>query len=235
MKNKLAILLATICLTAQTWAVPTLQLDIEGGYYDSSTETVMAPGNPFTLNALISGGIQPDTGYFVSAAIVPKTTVPLTANFGSFTVNGVTYSAGNMIYGTPPADDPDFRPYEIGSHGIYDTHYAEIQFTPDANNRALEYNSRDNPGGLVVDANGTLIFENFVVDIRDLADGFAVHFDFYAVGEISKRGEIGTKITSVAPFSKDAQSQTRGVPDGGATAILLGAGFLGLAAVRRRS
>lgn len=235
MKNKLAVLLAAVSLAAQTWAVPTLQLDIEGGYYDSSTETVMAPGNPFNLITLISGGLKPDTGYFISAAIVPQTTVPLTADFGTFTVNGVTYSAGNMIYGTPPADDPDFRPYEIGSHDIFDTHYAEIEFTPDANKLGLEYNSRDNPGGLVTDANGTLIWEDFEVDIRGLADGYAVHFDFYSIGEISKRGVIGTKITSVAPFSKDAQSQTRGVPDGGATAILLGVGFLGLAAVRRRS
>ena len=171
MKSNFRVPLFCSCLTAglmalPSQAVPTLQVDIEGGFYDNSTETIIASGNPFNLWALISGGVNPDATYYIAAAIVPQTENPPLGNFGSFTVDGVLYNSGNMSFGTPPVDDPDFNPENLGSHGIYDTHFAEISFVPDANKTATEYNAQDNPGGLAADPLGTLVYEDFLVKKR---------------------------------------------------------------------
>src|SRR5262245_1469648 len=105
--------------------LPTLQLDIAGGTYDPVTQTVIASGNPFTLYALYNTASGPLTGtYYISAAIVPQTTSP---SFGSFAIDGTSYSAGGgMQYGNPPvsAAFPD-----LPSHGIFPTYYAEIAFS----------------------------------------------------------------------------------------------------------
>src|SRR5688572_15131331 len=85
-------------------AVPLLSLDIAGGTYDSASQTIVASGNPFTVYALLNTLQGQASGtYYIAAAIVPKTQNPPTSSFGSFTVNGQTYSAANMSYGNPPA------------------------------------------------------------------------------------------------------------------------------------
>jgi hypothetical protein len=71
------------------------------------------------------------------------------------------------------------------------------------------------------------------VDMTGIADGYTVHFDLYTYGE---KGGKRISITDFAPFSHDAEGGGgTSVPDGGATAALLGIGVLGLAAVRRKS
>src|SRR5688572_13596810 len=80
--------------TSPAFAVPMLQLDIAGGSYDSGSQTIVANANPFTLYALFNTEQGRASGtYYIAAAIVPKTENPPTTSFGSFKVNGITYSA----------------------------------------------------------------------------------------------------------------------------------------------
>ena len=220
-----------LCLTSPVSAVPLLQLDIAGGTYDSSSATVIAPGNPFTLYALFNTEQGKVSGtYYIAAAIVPKTQNPPTTDFGSFTVNGQTYSSANMSYGNPPASVVE-NSLDLQSHGIYDTHYVEIAFTFDTTRRSDLYNSQDNPGGLDPDALGEIIFEDFDIDVTGLAAGYQVHFDLYNLGR-DKRGNVMVK--DFAPFSKDAQSGSLSVADTSSTMMLLGMAMLALEGMRRR-
>ena len=70
-------------------ATPTLQLDIKGGTYDHSTETIVASGNIFTLYAyLIPDSKNTITDeYFIAAAIDPQYG-PAGGSLGSFVFNG---------------------------------------------------------------------------------------------------------------------------------------------------
>jgi hypothetical protein len=67
------------------YAIPSLQLDIKGGYYDTKTQTVFANSDPFTLYAYLipdAGAPLADT-YYLSAAVVPQVG-PVGQNLGSF-------------------------------------------------------------------------------------------------------------------------------------------------------
>jgi hypothetical protein len=221
-------------VTNSAFGVPMLTLDVAGGSYDSSSQTIIANDNPFTLYALFNTEQGRASGtYYIAAAIVPKTQNPPTAPFGSFKVNGVTYSSANMAYGNPPEAVTQNK-YDLQSHGIYNTHYIEIAFTFDTSMRSDLYNSADNPGGLEVDPSGEMIYEDFTVDVTGLAAGYQVHFDLYNLG-VDKRGNRMVK--DFAPFSKDAQSDINRpltVADTSSTMILLGMAMLAVEGMRRR-
>ena len=219
-----------LCLASRVVGVPVLSLDVKSGTYDSGSETIIASGNPFTLYALgntMQGKVSGT--YYIAAAIVPQTVNPPATDFGSFKVNGITYSAANMSYGNPPASISE-KSLDLQSHGIYDTHYVEIAFNFDATRTAALYNSGEHPGGLVEDSSGAMIFEDFDVDVTGLAAGYQVHFDLYNLGR-DKRGN--TIVKDFAPFSKDAQSGLT-VADTSSTMILLGMAMLAVEGMRRR-
>lgn len=247
--KKLQIFLVFALLSAvSARALPLLQLDILGGIYQAGNdETVYATTDPFTLVALYNG-TAPSGTYYISAAIVPKVGVTNsgapTAAWGSFTVNGATYSSANMVYGGPPVDNSDVFP-DLPTHGIYSTWFSEVGFTFNPANRATSYNTADHPGGLVLNASGGSVYSQFAIDTSGLNAGFAVHFDLYDENIHNRHYSV-----DFAPFSHDAQSMTRsGGPDGGGggneTAVpdatstfllLIGALFLlGLLAYRRAS
>jgi hypothetical protein len=214
--------------------VPLLQLDIAGAYYDSASQTIIANNNPFTLYALFhdegNTAATPAGTYYVSAAIIPKTENPPVASFGSFTVDGTAYSVGNMTYGTPPVDALLNRD-DLPSHGIYDTHYAEIGFTFNLGDNATPYNAQDTPGGLVEPSSGSLYYHAFTIDISGIAAGYNVHFDLYSTTVDPKTGKV--TVDKFAPFSHDAQGGTR-VPDSSSTLILFGMAILAFEGFRRR-
>jgi len=206
-----------------------LTLDIAGGTYDAGSQTIIANSGNFTLDAVFNTLQGKVSGtYYIAAAIIPQTQNPPLTDFGSFTVNGVTYSSANMAYGNPPASITDSSA-DLQSHGIYDTHYVEIGFTFDTSRRADLYNSADNPGGLQEDPNGVMVFEDFNVDVSGLAAGYGVHFDLYNLGR-DKRGN--TIVKDFAPFSHDAASRT--VADTSSTMMLLGMALLAVEGMRRR-
>ena len=228
MKKLLSSIAIGLLLTSSLWAVPSLQLDIEGGVYVGGTdETTYSNGPVFNLLAL---GLAPDPleTYFISAAIVPKqpSTIP---PFGSFTIDGVPYNNGNMLWGTPPVDNPNTNPH-LGGHGIYDTAFAEIAFSFVGTPLVPSYNTQDGslkPGEF-------LNQKTFAVDVTGLIPGYAVHFDLYTKDFKNRTSTF--IIGDFAPFSHDAQSgkSGNGVPDGGATIMLLGSALACLGALRRR-
>jgi hypothetical protein len=225
------LVLATFLGVQASYALPVLQLDVAAGYYDSGTETIVANNNPFTLYALFSDQGKTPTGtFYIAAAITPKTDNPPVADFGSFSVNGTTYSAGNMLFGTPPVDSI-LDSQDLPSHGIYDTHYAEIAFTFNLSDNATPYNAQDAPGGLQEPSVGSLYYHAFAIDLAGIAAGYNVHFDLYNTKIDSKTGTV--VVNKFAPFSHDAEGGNR-VPDHASSVGLLGMAMVAVAGFRRR-
>ena len=130
-----------------TYAVPYLQLDIEGGIFlDEPTivdpdedGTTYSLTQPFDLYALInseapewsaSDGFN-DT-FYVSAALVSLdpylAPVPTAGSYGSFSFAGTEYTVtDDMPYGTPPVDVVATNK-DLPSHGIFQTFYTETPF-----------------------------------------------------------------------------------------------------------
>ena len=204
------------------YAEPYLQLDAyPAGYVGGEEESIVTTSGQFSLYALVNSEKGSINGpFYLSVAIMPDPgeTGP---NLGSYDFDGDTKQVvGDMIYGTPPLDE-----YLISkglpSHGIFDTYYHEYEFVLDQNNRAVLYNSQDNPGGPVPDSAGTLYYEEFIVDATGLVSGYVLHFDLYTKN-------IDGGIDKFAPFSHDVTHAP--VPG----ALLLGLLGMGVAGIKLR-
>jgi hypothetical protein len=212
-------------------AVPTLQLDVLGGVYDQSTETIMSTGDSFTLYAYLDPNtcnLLGDT-YYVSAAIVPK--VDSGAGLGSFEFNGDEIVVNEeMAYGVPPLElNLEKDRGDLPKHDIFLTYFTEFafQFSGD---EVSEYNTQDRAasGGSIPTNGSGMYVMSFSVDTSGLADGYEVHFDLY--NSRAKSGDVD--VTQFAPFSHDAQSGSTPVPEP-AMLLLLGFGLLGIGVLRR--
>ena len=100
MKKLILILAALICMASNALAIPSLQLDIGGGYYDNSSQTIIANSSSFTLYVLLNDAALLDQMFYLSAAVMPKTRT--SADLGSFTFDGQQVEVTkDMVYGTP--------------------------------------------------------------------------------------------------------------------------------------
>jgi hypothetical protein len=242
---KATVIIATIMLAVcgGVLAIPTLQLDIEGGVYDPVTETTIAGADVFDLYALLS----PDADstleglYRFSAALTPQTaqTVP-GPDLGSILVGGVSYDVtGDMEWGTPPLPlllGTTEEGKDLPPHSIFPTYYLEfeVDFTRATTLTLSSYNVQDDigdPADFPFDLSNPVMYGlSFAVDVSGLAEGYDVQFDLYQVLVNSKKEK--TDIVQFAPFSHDAA--TTGVPDSGVTIALLGLALVGLAGLQRR-
>jgi hypothetical protein len=240
-------LAALIALPRTAAAVPLLQLDIAGGHYDAATQTIMSNGPVFSLTAVLTpqqGATQAqidallaDT-YYVSGALTPQYG-PAGGSLGSFSFGGTTDDVTqDMFYGTPPMDTLGLArdPGDLQPHGIYPTYFDEFGFQFSPTNRAVEYNTADNPGGLTPSAIGTSYYASFAVDTRLLDPNYFIHFDLYDTlvhncgkGKTSAAC-VDIDVNHFAPFSHDAQSSPP-VPEP-ATMLLIGSG-IGAGILRR--
>ena len=206
-------------MATAAYAIPTLQLDIVGGTYDSGAETIVAPGETFTLNALLI----PDTDttisgtYYLSAALTGGTA---RGDYGTFKIGTTDYSVtSGMVFGTPE---------DLPSHGIFDAWYKEISFMFPAT-QYTPYNSQDNPGTSPTTGSGMYV-NSFAIDISGLTAGVGIHFDLYHPFFNHK----GKAAIDKAPFSHDAEGTPGApVPEPG-TMMLLGFGMFGLAILGKR-
>jgi hypothetical protein len=238
LRNAVLAMAFTAMSTASTEAIPLLQLDMKGGTYDPVTESIVAPGGAFELFAILTpktGASQTDinallnTTYYVSIALMPPPT-PGPGGLGSFTFGQTgsvnNYTAGNLTYGTPPAEYIEAKtdPGDLSKHGIYPTYFAEYAFTFKPFNRAIAYNTADAPGGPTFGATGTAFYASFIGDTASLANGYNLHFDLYDVVTklCAKTSCTDIDVNRFAPFSHDAQTTSRIPEPSGVLFLMLG-------------
>lgn len=219
-------------------AVPTLQLDINGGTYvgESSEQSTVTNDPTFDLWALgDTSEVNTAFDYYLSIALLPQNeNVGDIANLGGVTINGTALSmlSGNADYGTPPIETVS-NGGELGPHGVFDTYYYELAFSFAADQTIASYDVQDGSAG---PPNDTLFKHVFQVDASALASGYGLHFDLYTYGESNSNR---TAITEFAPFSHDAayciglNCEPVKVSEP-STLALFGIGLMGLVAVRRR-
>lgn len=196
-------------------AIPSLQLDIVGGSYDSSTQTVVSAGTSFTLtaNLLPDSNASIEDWYYISAAVTPKlgwdSTNP--PDLGTFTFEDQTFNVtSDMNWGTPPAESLAIvqpgDPGDLPSHDIFDTYYIQFAFQFDPENTAIAYNTQDDAGAGPTPAdNGTMYFEEFSVDTAGLDPAYAIHFDLYNTEAIP----IGQRFTKQVCTTRNGRTTCR--------------------------
>lgn len=234
-------------------AIRELQLDIAGGYYDNSSETIVASDNLFTLYAyLIPESLINDVSsyYYISAAITPKVG-PNDTNLGSFAFNNQTVRVTeDMTYGVPPLEQvvglQGWDSGDLQKHSIFPTFFSEFRFQFDADNLIRQYNTQDRAiSGADIDLSPYdppanmrrfegMYYSAFTIDVSKLYPEYVVHFDLYNT-TIKTKCATDVDINEFAAFSHDAESghAKPPVPEP-STLILLGAGLAGISLYARK-
>jgi hypothetical protein len=252
-----AALVTAIAFASGAYALPSLQTNITGGYYDDTTDTIIG-GTTGTLNVY---GVTPDGDgneidttiyYYVSIAIVPQGTT-LDTFFGSFEYNDTTYDSSNMVFGTPPLDivpelmDPNSDTNDLAPHGIFETSFAEEGFMFNTGRTSSGANMQDTPGfDPAANSGGNeLYYMQFNYDATGLEEGFHLHFDLYS--SVVRDCSVGRNpncvigdidVDDFAPFSHDSQSNgddicCRDIAEPGSLGLML-IGMMGVGASRIR-
>lgn len=239
------------------FAVPTLQLSIAGGSYDSGTQTIVTSSDTFTLSAYWSAQGRTHTpspnSFYVSVAVLDENGNGLTntsASLGSIVFNGTAINVtSDMVYGVPPLDSAQGAdPGDLASHGIYETFfYQSAVFAFDTGTNVGQFDTEDcaSLGGAncTPDMSKIGYRKDFLVDATGLADGYKLHFDLYSTKAVCPPGKknvpcvVDTDINDFAPFSHDAEfdgtTAITEVPEP-ASIALLGAALIGVVTISRR-
>ena len=222
-------LLGAWCLGAgSAAAIPTLQLYIEGGTYDASTETWFTSSNTFNLWVL---GISPVEDVKLSVAFMTSelggslSLTPTTAgDFDGTLGDDDTSTPGAPVFLGTSADGA--QPVrgdgtQLPSHGIFGPGVSFLEYS------LGDFTLIDSPigdyQGLPSSFPDVGQINVYAVTLTGFASG--VHFDAY---DHTVTGGKGAQVKFVfAPFSHDAE-----VPEPGLL-LLLGPALLALAARRR--
>lgn len=226
MKNFISIFILFLGLSAtQVLAIPVLQLTIDGGTYNTSTQTTVTSNKIFNLYSLLTADSEAGE-YRLSVAVVPKMAEVANGDYGSFELNTKTFNVtADMIFGAPP-EEAIIHKDELQSHGIYDTYYLEYDFNFEPLNTSSAYDVVD-PGNVGVAPSarpGTGAFWHlFAFDVTKMTIG--LHFDLYKVDPLT--GLMLSGKGSFAPFSHDAEDGPTGnnVPEP-QSLTLLGLGLI---------
>jgi len=195
----------TFGVSTATNAIPQLELDAQGGSYDTTTETVVcANGDSCDFYAILTppnnssqteiDALLADT-YYVSIALIDASGPPApdagAGDYGSFdvTIDGVTTTinvTGDMVFGTPPLEtvltEQGSDPGDLATHGIFETYFSEIAIAFVTTQTLTAYNSQDFPGTAetqIANSDGSAFYEKLAIDTTNLADGLNLHLDLY--------------------------------------------------------
>lgn len=208
-----SVLASSVIFAAPTYAVPTLQLDILGGSYDNTDESVfLETDGSGELAAYCSPGNKNNCSmeHFISIAILDANGngVDAGTDFGSFLFNGTTYNTNALTYGIPPleaAPEEDKDDGDLAKHGVFPTLFAEVGFDFSGDTRDV-VNVQDNPGTTADTSQSDMFFETFNFDVSGLNEGWRLHFDLY--NEEYKGAD--RDVDDFAPFSHDAYVEMTG-------------------------
>lgn len=233
---------ALFLLPAAAYAVPSQQLDIEGGTYDNGDDTIIVEGADaldFTLvsvttanenNGNGNGGslsqaeIEAETFYLTVALVgIPEGDGVTASDFGTILINGVAYTSdtANLVFGFPPTgDDSKMGDYEIAPHDVYPVWYFEVAYSFADMTSCETYNTQDDAGMGAVDGTGSYCAEfDISTELNDGTGLTALHFDTYTLNCDEPTDECSDEtIKTFAPFSKDAEAR---VPEPGTLSLLL--------------
>lgn len=244
-------------ISSNAHAIRTLQLDILGGTYDTTTQTIIG-GDSGTLYAYgcltgnCDGALDLSQTYYISAAILPNEGIGEDTDFGSFSIDGMTFDSANTVYGTPPLESGImtqlFEAGDLSKHDVFDTVFAEIAFdfdslvegTADATRSSV--NTQDSPGtDPFLNPGSNLAFVGFDYDTTGLLDGYSLHFDLYSAAIKDCARENGgcttgdVDITDFAAYSHDAGTCCTNLPEPNTLGIvLIGLAGMVLSGTRRR-
>lgn len=232
-------LLVGSCLlgfSLSVFAIPALQVDIDGGTYVGGTEeSTMTSDSEFTVNVYGKDSTTNVTGtdaektYYMSVAIFSTdgTIIDASTDFGSFMVGGTTYNWNDLLFGLPPADET----YKDINHEplVKDTLYLELAFQFDVNSLIAGFNVADGNDA----ENAQMYVQSFDI-VKNLTAGFEMHFDAYHLSALCDPLDKSCKekVDVFAPFSHDGGTYT--VPES-TSLLLLMVGLLGLVAVKRKA
>jgi len=238
-------------------ATPTLTLEIEGGFYDTETETWMTHDSSFTLKLILSGSRGIDELFGVNLVVaIPGTEAGIET--GSISLDGgdTTIPSSAFSFGTPQFDEANVGPRQYPSHDIYPSWFALIDVIGNNNDSSHgdsdESSHRDNKENNYKDNredngdnhdddsddNGFDDFTEFelpqTVTYDVVVSGFSwVHFDAFGYYETCI-GKKGTKVqTAFVPPSHDAEfvAEAMAVPEPSTFSLML-MGFSGFLLLR---
>lgn len=234
-------LAALLAIGTSARAVPVLQLDIGGGFYQDGS--IVTTGDSFTVYAYAtpSGNTSESdilgTTYYLAIALTPMTG-PDDLALGSFDLDGTSVDAtGDMMYGVPPLE-ADLSaltdPGDLQDHGIYETFFYEQAFTFDPTMTSAVYNTQDEAGSGPQAGTG-MFYVGFEIDAANLDPSVGLHFDLYS--ETLRYQAASGSITDIdrdefAPFSHDAG--TVAVPEPSAALVFAAGSLLVGSSIRRR-
>jgi hypothetical protein len=225
-------LLTFLILTSATFAVPDIQLFIDGATYDWEDQSWVA-SSVGSVNLYVISANDAKSDIIVCLALGSSDD----PNAMSVDFGGTVIDPGDWVFGNPslpPAWSPG---NDLAPHSVYPTNFAEIHtgayglgmsvgdVQPDTLNGGEYWDPTATPEFPNAPANASGSWKMFTVNINGPV-GSSLHFDAYTV---NRDGSIN----QFAPFSHDATTNI--VPEPG-TMMLMGTGLLGLgmAAYRKR-
>lgn len=194
-------ILTLIIATATGWAIPALQVDINGGTYIGSNanealnESTYIGADTFTVDAIYTAkkhAPDPSGQFYLVVGVTDLAGNAVNSiGAGSINVNGTDYTNADFTVGLLPIANSPYGPYP--------TLYMPVSFSFASATAIDTYNVQDDPGDPVADVNGDSLLVTFDVNRSSLGDDYLLVFDLVAydgtTAPFSHNGVSGSTLT----------------------------------------